>query len=66
MTDDPHTTQLDLGKSLLLAELGEVSNNDLRIIVVEAVETGVSYDAVFGAARLIGPASSSRAFELRW
>ncbi|CAN7641625.1 hypothetical protein LJR225_004998 [Phenylobacterium sp. LjRoot225] len=65
---DSKKLRLDLapGRSLLLSEIGEPSNNDLRILVVEAMPQGGPVKMEVGLATPIGAGEQSRGFELTW
>jgi hypothetical protein len=51
--------------SLFLTEIGEPSNNDLRLVVAEGI-AGPLENTQFGEARRIAPDETSRVFELIW
>jgi hypothetical protein len=57
---------LSPGRSLVLAEIGEPSNNDLRLLVVEAMPQGAPEQTPVGLATPIRPGDLSRGFELIW
>lgn len=57
---------LPAGSTLLLAEISEPSNNDLKVIVVEATPNGPAVETEVGLATSVGPTTSSRAFEFTW
>jgi len=60
--------RLDLapGSSLVLAEIGEPSTNDLRVVVIEAMPQGAPRETLVGLATPIRPGNLSRGFELTW
>lgn len=60
--------RLDLAprSSLVLAEIGEPSNNDLRVVVVEVMPNGPAVETERGLATPIEPSVTSRGFELTW
>lgn len=57
-------TELPFARSLFVASLSEVSNNDLRVIVVEGVVAEVTVETPLGEAFPVRP--EGRAFEITW
>lgn len=60
--------RLDLspGASLLLAHIGEPSNNDLRVVVIEDSSHGAPVQTDVGLATPVRPSDLSRGYELTW
>lgn len=58
--------KLRRGTSLLLARIGEPSNNDLRLVLLETNTQSVVVDTELGPANPIEPDLTSRGFELTW
>ena len=63
-----HDVKLDVeaGCSLWLADIGEPSNNDLRVVVLEARGAPKPEETIVGPATRIRPDEKSRGFELIW
>ena len=58
--------ELPSGSSLLLVRIGEPSNNDLRLVLLEMKTQPAVVDTEFGAAHPVEPDETSRGFELTW
>lgn len=54
------------GSTLILSQIGEPSNNDLRLIVIEVRPQGNLVDSSLGPVRPILPDSASKGFEITW
>jgi len=54
------------GSSWRLAFIGEPRNNDLRVVVVEAIPESDMTESKLGPAYRVVPTASSRAFEINW
>ena len=63
-----HDVKLDVaaGCSLWLADIGEPSNNELRVVVLEARPAPQPEQTLLGKAYPVRPDEKSRGFELIW
>ena len=66
MDDEPTSIALPEGGHLFLAEIGEPSNNDLRVVVVLGRASETAVETELGPAFPVGTDDTSRAFELIW
>lgn len=57
---------IDQASTLLLVDIGEIGNNNLRLVVLEASPTSDTEMTVLGPATAMRPDQSSEAFELVW